>query len=290
MGCEAGERQGSPRSYLYVPGDQAERLDKAAGRGADALIIDLEDAVVLNRKAEARALVTRWIAENRLVASASWLRITATEPTEDVDAIAASIAGIMVPKAEPALLAGVAGLLADRERKLELPEGSLRMIPLIETARGLLDVAAIAQAPRVTRLALGRADLAGELGLSVDPEGPEFSSILLDLVIASSAAGIAPPVGPTSTDFRDLEGLKASTERMLRLGLRGRTAVHPAQLPVINEVFTPTPEEVERARSLVTAFEEAERAGSGVIVDAKGRMVDVAVVRAARETLERAGD
>lgn len=282
------KRKGSPRSYLYVPGDQSERLGRAAERGADALILDLEDAVVPARKVVARELVAGWIGDNPVAATAAWLRITAGEPSADIDAIAGPIAGVMVPKAEPALLAEVAGLLAERERRLEAPEGSFRIIPLIETARGLLDVVRIAQAPRVARLALGRADLAGELGLSVDPEGPEFASILLDLVIASSAATIAPPVGPTSIDFRDLDALRTSTQRMLALGLRGRTAVHPAQLPVINEVFTPTPEEVERARGLVVAFEEAERSGSGVTVDHDGRMVDAAVVRTAREILQRA--
>ena len=169
-----------------------------------------------------------------------------------------------------------------------LPVGGIRTIPLIESARGLLSAVELAGAPRTLRLAIGRADLAGELALSVDPEGPEFRSILLQLVIASSAAGIAAPVAPTSTDFRDLDALRASTEQLMRLGFRGRTAVHPAQLAVINEVFTPSPGDVLRAQQLVTAFEEAERSGSGVIVGEDGSMVDVAVVRSARDVLARA--
>ena len=155
-------------------------------------------------------------------------------------------------------------------------------------SKTLLSAVELASARRTARLAIGRVDLAGELGLGVDPEGAEFGSIMLQLVIASAAVGIAAPIAPTSTDFRDLDALRASTEHLLRLGFRGRTAVHPAQLPVINQVFTPSPDEVARAQELVAAFEEASRQGSGVTTDADGRMVDAAVVRTAREVLQRA--
>lgn len=289
MDSGADGREGSPRSYLYVPGDQAERLEKALERGADALILDLEDAVAPQSKDGARELVGAWIRRNEASGSAVWLRITADEPAADIAAMGAPIAGVMVPRAEGALLDEVGRLLTAREKELGIPDGSLAIIPLIETARGLLGAVELAEAPRTVRLAIGRADLAGELGLSIDPEGPEFRSILLQLVIASSAAGIAPPVAPTSTDFRDLEALRGSTEHLLRLGYRGRTAVHPAQLPVINDVFTPSADEVQRAERLVVAFEEAERSGSGVITGDDGRMVDAAVVRTAREVLQRAG-
>lgn len=289
MVVSGGSGIGSPRSYLYVPGDHAERLEKALERGADALILDLEDAVAPQSKDGARELVGAWIRRNEASGSAVWLRITADEPGADIAAIGAPIAGVMVPRAESALLDEVGKLLAARERELGIPGGSLAVIPLIETARGLLGAVELAEAPRTVRLAIGRADLAGELGLGIDPEGPEFRSILLQLVIASSAAGVAPPVAPTSTDFRDLDALRGSTQQLLRLGYRGRTAVHPAQLPVINEVFTPSAEEVQRAERLVAAFEEAERSGSGVITDDNGRMVDAAVVRSAREVLQRAG-
>lgn len=271
-----------------MPGDQGDRLEKALGRGADALILDLEDAVAPQSKVAGRELVGDWIHRNAASAQAVWLRITADDPAADIAAITASIAGVMVPRAESALLADVHGLLTTRESELGIPDGSLAVIPLIETARGLLSALDLASAPRTARLAIGRADLAGELGLGIDHEGPEFRSILLQLVIASSAAGIAAPVAPTSTDFRDLDALRASTEQLLRLGYRGRTAVHPAQLAVINEVFTPSPEEVQRAERLVAAFDEAERNGSGVTTDESGRMVDAAVVRSARDTLQRA--
>lgn len=277
------------RSLLYVPGDQRDRLDKAFSRGADGLLIDLEDAVAPGKKALARDTVAEWMTVQAARADAVWLRINADSPDDDIASISAPILGVMVPRAERELLVSVAELLGAHERRLGLDSGTFAIIPLIETARGLLDAVALAELPRVVRLAIGRADLAGELGLSIDPEGPEFRSILLQLVIASSAAQIAAPLAPTSTDFRDLEALRVSTEQLLKLGFRGRSAVHPAQLPVINEVFTPAPSEVDRAKRLIALFEAAERSGSGVAIGDDGRMVDAAVVRSAREIVQRAG-
>lgn len=273
---------------LYVPGDQPALLGKALERGADALIVDLEDAVAPNGKVVARDVVSDWLKRNESRADAIWVRINAGTPEEDIAAIVAPVAGVMVPSAETALLVKVDGLLTAAENRLGLERGSFRLIPLIETANGLLSAVNVASLPRVTQLAIGRADLAGELGLSVDPEGPEFRTIILQLVIASSAAGIAAPLAPTSTDFRDLVALRASTVQLMKLGCRGRTAVHPAQLAVINEVFTPTAEEVRRAVQLVTVFEESERGGTGVVVGPDGTMVDAAVVRSARDILSRA--
>jgi citrate lyase subunit beta/citryl-CoA lyase len=270
-----------------VPGDQKDRLDGASARGADALILDLEDSVSAQNKGPARDLVTGWLAENATSIGQVWVRIAS--PAEDIAVLTGRVAGVMVPKAEPELLAAVGELLSAREEELRVARGTFAIIALIETARGLLDSAALAGAPRVARLAIGRADLAAELGLRLEAEDPAFDSLLLQLVVASAAAGIAPPMAPTSTDFRDLDALRESTERLLRLGFRGRSAIHPAQLATINRVFTPSDAEVQRAGRLVAAFEESERAGSGVTTDEDGRMVDVAVVRSARDVLARAG-
>lgn len=276
------------RSLLYVPGDQRDRLDKAFARGADALIVDLEDAVAPAKKAGARDTVAEWMTADIPDAGAVWLRINADSSADDIASIRVPIAGVMVPRAESGLLSEVAEMLDAQEDLLGINPDTMAIIPLIETARGLVNAVELAGMRRVVRLAIGRADLAGELGLSVDPEGPEFRTILLQLVIASSAARIAAPLAPTSTDFRDLDALRVSTEQLMKLGFRGRTAVHPAQVPVINDVFTPTSDEVQRAQRVVAQFEAAERSGSGVVVGEDGRMVDVAVVRAARDVLSRA--
>jgi citrate lyase subunit beta/citryl-CoA lyase len=107
------------------------------------------------------------------------------------------------------------------------------------------------------------------------------------VVVASAAAGVESPTGPASTDFRDLERLRTDTEGLLRMGFGARSAIHPAQVPVINEVFTPGEEEVARATRLVELHDEHRASGTGTFVDDEGRMVDEAVVRAARRTLSR---
>ena len=273
------------RSYLYVPGIEPDRLAKSLGRGADAVIADLEDAVAVDAKAAARETVATWLASLSASAVQIWVRINARSPVDDVAVLTGRAAGVVVAKADRALLERVDAVLADRERDLGLPRGSFGVLPLIESAVGLLDLPAVAAGPRVHRVGIGEADLIGELGLRPGTERAELAPIRLQAVVASAAAGIRAPVAPTSTDFRDLATFRTTSHALLALGFRGRTAVHPAQVPVINEVFTPTVEEVGAARALVELFEAA---GSGVVVDERGRMVDEAVVRSAREVLSRA--
>jgi citrate lyase subunit beta/citryl-CoA lyase len=273
------------RSYLYVPGIEPDRLAKSPGRGADAVIADLEDAVAVDAKAAARETVATWLASLSASAVQIWVRINARSPVDDIAVLTGTAAGVVVPKADRALLERVDAVLADRERDLGLPRGSFAVLPLIESAVGLLDLPAVAAGPRVHRVGIGEADLIGELGLRPGTERAELAPIRLQTVVASAAAGIRAPVAPTSTDFRDLATFRTTSHALLALGFRGRTAVHPAQVPVINEVFTPTVEEVGAARALVELFEAA---GSGVVVDERGRMVDEAVVRSAREVLSRA--
>jgi citrate lyase subunit beta / citryl-CoA lyase len=281
------------RSYLYVPGDRRDRLAKAGTRGADALILDLEDSVAPTRKDQARVEVARWLDE-RLgeepgSGSQLWIRINADSAAADIGAtVSNAVFGLVVPKAEPSLLAEVDELLTRREREIGVAAGQLVLLPLIETAAGLLAAAQIATAPRVVRLGIGEADLTAELGLRPGPGAAELIPIRLQVVIASAAGGIAGPLAPMSADFRDLAALRASSEALLRLGFRARTAIHPAQIPILNEVFAPSADEIDRARRLVEAFDAAQRDGSGVITDEAGRMVDVAIVRSAREVLARA--
>lgn len=280
---------GLARSYLYVPADRPDRMARATSRGADALILDLEDSVPPAGKPEARRLLAGWLAGQAGPSCELWVRINPGDPEADITAVAGSaVTGLVVPKADPGLLAGLDRLLSAREHALGLPAGRIRLLPMVETAGGLLSLPAIAAAPRVTRLGIGEADLAADLGIQPGPGQPEFMPLRLQIVVASAARGIAAPAGPVSLDFRDLGALAESTRALLRLGFRARTAIHPAQVPVINEVFTPAPDEVERARALVAAFEQAVRGGAGVLTDPDGAMVDVAVVRGAREILARA--
>ncbi|HUZ23297.1 MAG TPA: CoA ester lyase [Streptosporangiaceae bacterium] len=277
------------RSYLYVPADRPDRLARATARGADALILDLEDAVPPAGKHRARGVLADWLAGQDDPGCELWVRINPGLAEADIAAVVTPwVTGVVVPKAEPALLAEIDRLLTAHERAVSAPVGRTGALPLIETARGLLSAAAVAAAPRVARLGIGEADLAADLGLQPGPGREELIPLRLQIVVASAAQGIGAPVGPASLDYKDRDGLRESTQSLLRLGFRARTAIHPAQVATVNDVFTPAPAEVARARRLVAAFEEAVRGGIGVTTDEEGRMVDVAVIRAAREVLARA--
>jgi citrate lyase subunit beta / citryl-CoA lyase len=279
----------SPRSYLYVPGNRSDRLQKAAGSGADAVIVDLEDSVPKAAKAAARGATAEWLAgAGHDPRCQLWVRVNVDSLEEDLRTVLeVGVDGIVLPKAEIALVREADRVMSDVERRHGLSE-QFPVICLVETAKGLMAAAELARLPRVFRLGIGEVDLLTELRVRPTESRAELASLRLQIVVASAAAGIAPPVGPTSTDVRDLTSLRASTEAMLGLGFRARTAIHPAQVPTINEVFTPAADEVDRAHRIVAALEDAERAGSGVCVDEDGRLIDAAVVRSAREVIELA--
>lgn len=292
------------RSYLYVPADNADRLGKSVGRGADAVIADLEDGVAPDRKEAARRVFAQWLATAgeapdsvgeapdgasgvpAVTGPQRWVRMDPNAAGPDISAAASpALTGVMVAKADAGVLAEIDRLLTRAEAGLGLPNGHFAVIPLIESAAALLDVAAVARAPRVLRLGIGEVDLAADLGLRPGPDAAELAPLRFQVVAASAAAGIARPLGPTSTDFRDLEAFKTTGEQLLRQGFRARTAIHPAQISVIHAVFTPSREELAAARDLLDRFAAAH---GGVAVDARGRMIDAAVVRSARETVDTA--
>lgn len=271
---------GAPfRSYLYVAGSDPRRIEKALASEADAVVIDLEDAVAPNRKEEARRIAAGVLKRDN--PKPVFVRVNApgSEHSErDVEAVAGpGLAGLRLPKVE-----SVEDVLRVAERLEELGcEAGIQC--LIESAIGLEMALEIARShPRVTALAPGEADLAADLGVSGD-EGLLYARSRL--VAASRAAGLQGPVQSVYTGVRDLDGLRRSTEAGRRLGFFGRSAIHPAQIPVINEVFTPTEEEVAEAKKLLQAMERAAASGTGAFALEDGRFVDEAVVRAARSTL-----
>jgi citrate lyase subunit beta/citryl-CoA lyase len=287
-----GETKPAPRSHLYVPGDKPEVLAKALGRGADALIVDLEDAVAIAAKESARTIVADWLAT--LPAAGDnpveiWVRVNPGElRSADVAAIVGpALTGICLAKTETAAeVAEVAAEVAVVEPERGVADGAIRLAPLLESAAAVLRAVEIAEAPRVARLQVGEADLRADIGVELGADERELLWVRSQVVLASAAAGIAPPVGPVSTNFRDLEALAESTRALARLGYRGRACIHPAQAAVVNEVFTPDAEQVTAARSLIARFNAAVAAGEGVMLDENGRMVDEAVIRQARRLLE----
>lgn len=245
-------------TYLFVPGDRPDRYGKAVASGADVVILDLEDAVAPADKDAARAAVAAWLETHRAA-----VRINAPgTPWFDADAalVAAHGVPVVVPKAEtPGVLAGFREVVA-----------------LVETARGVERAGELAAVPSVTRLAFGSVDLAAELGVA--PEDPEpFAYARSRLVVASAAAGLAPPVDGVTTDLRDDDRLGADVRYARRMGFGGKLCVHPRQIEPVRAGFAPTEAEREWARRVVTAGESAST------VD--GSMVDKPVLARARRIL-----
>jgi citrate lyase subunit beta/citryl-CoA lyase len=262
------------RSFLYVPGDRPERFAKAVASGTDAVIFDLEDAVPVGAKDFARNQVHEFL-HSPTPGVEAWVRVNSgLRGNDDLDAMMSldGLTGVFLPKATP----------ATARDALQRTQGRFRLCPLVESAAGILEVATIAGL-WVDRLAIGEVDLAADLGMSTSADGREFEPLRLDLVVASAAHGRPPPIGPVWTDIADQDGLAASTMALRKSGFGARQAIHPNQVDIINHAMSPTPEELERAASLI---ELANRAGGGVCTDENGRMIDEAVLRSARRLLE----
>ena len=268
------------RSWLYVPGNRPDRFDSAAASGADAVVIDLEDAVPATAKDEARQAAAAHAAKAATVVPL-YVRINhPRSPWSRVDVAAVAVpalAGIRMPKVEDAdEVRTVAGWL--RDARVPLP-----LHCLIESALGVERAYDICRAdPLVAGLVLGEADLAADLGTS-DDDGLRYARSRC--VVAARAAGLPPPVQSVYPNVRDLDGLRASCELGRRLGFLGRSAIHPKQVPVINAAYTPSEAEVADARSLL---ESAQRRDGEAFVLPDGRFVDAAVMEQARRTLELA--
>jgi citrate lyase subunit beta/citryl-CoA lyase len=273
-----------PRSYLYVPGNAPAKLDRALERGADALIVDLEDAVPVAGKDAARAAVLDWLGRTDPGATRVWVRVNSgSGRAADLAALAGAphLTGLVLAKLDEA------GEVAELAATLDAAgDSGTVLMPLLETARAILAAPAIAAGPRVAQLQIGEVDLSADTGLTPGDDEAELAPLRAQVVLASAAAGIAPPVAPVSRNFTDLPGFEESTRRTRRQGFVGRCCIHPAQLAVVHEVFTPTDREVAEATALVAAFDAAVASGSGVLLDDAGRMVDLAVIRSARRTLE----
>ncbi|HEX6194287.1 MAG TPA: CoA ester lyase [Jiangellaceae bacterium] len=269
------------RSWLYVPGNRPDRFASSAASGADAVVIDLEDAVPPGAKDEAREAAAAHVACGDAVPLYVRINHPATSLARaDVTAITsggARPAGIRLPKVEdPEQVRAVAGWL-------QSSASDVGLFCLIESALGVERAFEIARAHKqVAGLMLGEADLAADLG-TADDDGLQYARSRC--VVAARAAGLPPPVQAAFTNVDDLDGLRVSCERGRRLGFLGRSAIHPRQVPVINAAYTPAADEVARARELLDA---ADRHAGEAFVLPDGRFVDPAVTERARRVVELA--
>jgi len=245
-----------PRTYLFVPANRPDRYRKALDSGADAVIVDLEDAVGPAEKDSARAALAAWLSPEYPVL----VRVNAADtPWFEADRLLAArpgVAGVLLPKAEH----------SDAIRALA--GGGAPVLPMIESAKGLDNVLALARSKRVQRLMFGSIDFQADLGMCAEDE--ELAPFRLQLVLASRLAGIAQPVDGVSTALDDAQLLRTDALRARRLGFGGKLCIHPRQVGVVRECFLPSTEEIVWARRVVDAI--AAAGGGAVAVD--GKMVD----------------
>ncbi|SMF65794.1 citrate lyase subunit beta / citryl-CoA lyase [Tistlia consotensis] len=285
------------RSWLFVPGDSERKLEKAESAGADALILDLEDAVAPERKATAREAVRGFLDARPRAGRRTqlWVRVNPLGDTalSDLAAIMGGAPnGIMIPKTEgPADLLRLSHHLEAFEAAGGLPDGSTGILPVAtETPVGTLRLSAFAEArlPRLAAMTWGAEDLSTAIGAATnrDPEGGwafTYRWARSALLLAAKATG-ALALDTLYADFRDAEGLRRDSKRAAAEGFDGRIAIHPAQVEVINAAFAPSPEAVEQARRVVAAFQAAPSAGA---VSLDGRMLDIPHLKQARNILAR---
>jgi citrate lyase subunit beta/citryl-CoA lyase len=268
----------SARSFLFVPANRPERFAKATASGADAVILDLEDSVPLQSKAEARAAIRQAWPQLQAAACAVVIRINSPDTEwgqQDLLELQglAGLAGLMVPKCESAqTLARVAQAFA-----------GVPSLPIIESAVGYLALREIAQAPQVGRLVVGHIDFLADTGMACGEDQRELDSLRFEVAMCTRLGQLAPAIDGVTVSVDDEALIRADTERSLRFGFGAKLCIHPKQVPVVHATLAPTPEQVAWAQRVLQAMAQSQ--GSAVQLD--GKMVDLPVVLQAERLLSR---
>lgn len=280
------------RSLLYVPATQPRFVEKAHTRGADAIILDLEDSVAPTEKAKARAALAAAVPMVRQAGADVCVRVNRPlgMVVPDIDAAIAAGADVLVltKLMGPDHVRLLAEHMAEAEAASGVPPGRTRAIGLVETAESLPQMEAIARAsPRLVALGVGGEDLATDLGAEATPDALDLPKRLC--VLAARAAGILPLgfIG-TVAGLTDLDGYRAMLRRSKQIGFACASAIHPVHIPILNEEYGARPEEIARAERMVAAFEAALARGVGAVTF-EGQMIDGPVVQRAANLLRRAG-
>jgi citrate lyase subunit beta/citryl-CoA lyase len=285
------------RTLLFAPGNHPRRIEKALGLGADAVILDLEDSVPPAEKAATRGPIAHALAQPR--ACRGYVRVNAMGTPycygDLVATIAKGLDGVVLPKVESAAdLHAIDWLIANLEREKGLQVGALDLIPIIETAWGVSRIERILQARtlkpysgvwRVRRVAFGAADLSTDLGISPGPDEAELDYSRARVVLASRAGGLEGPLDSPWFRLKDADGFSAAIARSRRAGFQGRLCIHPDQVALANEGYSPTAEEIAAAERIVAAFRAAEASGAAAI-QVDGQMVDYPIAQRAERLLK----
>lgn len=284
------------RSLLFVPGNKPSMLDKGAQAGADALILDLEDSVPHAEKAAARALVAERIPALIAAGQRIWVRINRTAHIYDLDDVLAvvqpGVEGLVISKpCGPEDVHMAACMIAEAEARANIPQGTVRLLPLLETARAMQLAYEIAQHPRVWGIvgATARnADMARALRFVWTAGGRESDYLKARVVMAARAAG-KQPIGGIWQQIKDLDGLAQSSRLDRQLGMAGELVLHPMQVATVNRTYTPDADEVAYFQGMIDALDGAMAQGrASVMYD--GEHIDIAHVKTAREIIALAAD
>jgi citrate lyase subunit beta/citryl-CoA lyase len=277
------------RSFLFAPGNHPRRVEKALTLDADAVILDLEDAVATAEKPATRAAIAAALTRPRT--GSLYVRVNAADTEfcygDLVAVVRPGLDGIILPKVEsPATLATIDWLLRQIERERGREEGAIDLIPIVETARGLTRTdTMLASGTRVKRIAFGAGDFTLDVNMQWRRDEAELSYARAKIVTASRAAGLEAPLDTVWVDLEDAAGLEASTRNALAYGFQGKMCIHPNQIAVVNRVFTPSEEEIAFAERVVAAFLKAEAEGiASIQLDGK---FDYPIVYRARRLLEK---
>lgn len=280
------------RCLLFVPGTDRKKIDKALTLGADAVILDLEDAVAWGEKENARALV-KTVLDSPALPPTTLVRVNGTTTKHilaDLQTVVhPAVAGIMLAKAESAEeVRRVDWLISLLELERDMPAGGLELIPFIESVAGVANASEIAAAcPRVKKLALGGNDYTADTWTTYSETGTELFYPRTKLIAASRLADLEPPLDTVCPFIRNIPALEEDARRARQMGFQGKMVIHPAQIKPVLKIFSPTPAEIAEAQKIVAAFEAAEARGTGVI-QLDGKMVEYPIVNRARQILAMA--
>jgi citrate lyase beta subunit len=282
----------SRRAFLYVPGDDLHKIGKAANLMVDTACMDMEDGVALNRKEEARKLISEAL---QSVDFGSTERLARINPVgsgleeKDLEVVLpAHPDGIVLPKVENAgQVQWVSQQITEAERRFKWPPNSLPLLVGVETALGILNLREIASAdPRLQGLIFGAEDLAGDIGAIRTSEAWEVFYARSALVTHAAALGLQ-AIDMVFIDFHDADGLQREALRGAQMGFAGKQIIHPSQVDIVQQVFTPDNDAIAYALRLVEAFEIHQAAGAGAFAF-ENKMIDMPVVKGAERVLERA--
>jgi citrate lyase beta subunit len=284
----------SRRALLFMPGDDRRKIEKGAAVGVDSIIMDLEDGVALNNKSAARETIATALREVNFGRTERLVRLNPVDESrlyqDDLPlTIEARPDGYMLPKVETAVqIQEIDSLISEAEARNGWESNGIILIALVETALGIVNLREIATAsPRLRALAFGAEDLAGDMGAIRTSDGWEGFYAKSALVLHAKAAGLQ----AIDTPFIDLRAddshLISEAEQALQMGYTGKLSIHPRHVSIIQQVFTPTAAQIDRARRLIEAHDERQANAKGVFVF-EGKMVDMPMIRAAQTILDRA--